>query len=105
MNKDRLQKLLQMWAENEADTFAAYGIAMEYSGMGDSEEAIKWFKQVLRIDPNHIASHYQLGRLFFELGKADDAVAVLEQGLTLLSNSLDTKNRNEFRSLLDEILF
>ena len=45
------------------------------------EEAIDELKEVLRISPNHAASHGQLGRIYMEMGEHELALGELNRSL------------------------
>lgn len=105
MSNIRLQKLAEMLEKQPHDTFLLYAMGMEYLGMSDVNVAEKYFKQVLEVDSNHIATHYQLGILFTQLNREDEAQLVLEKGFELAKQKGDLKTQNEFRSALDELLY
>lgn len=105
MSNIRLQKLAEMLEKQPHDTFLLYAMGMEYLGMNDVNVAEKYFKQVLEVDSNHIATHYQLGILFTQLNREDEAQLVLEKGFELARQKGDLKTQNEFRSALDELLY
>lgn len=105
MSNIRLQKLAEMLEKQPHDTFLLYAMGMEYLGMSDVNVAEKYFKQVLEVDSNHIATHYQLGILFTQLNREDEAQLVLEKGFELARQKGDLKTQNEFRSALDELLY
>lgn len=105
MSNIRLQKLAEMLEKQPHDTFLLYAMGMEYLGMNDVNVAEKYFKQVLEVDTNNVASHYQLGILFTQLNREDEAQLVLEKGLELAKQKGDLKTQNEFRSALDELLY
>lgn len=105
MSNIRLQKLAEMLEKQPHDTFLLYAMGMEYLGMSDVNVAEKYFKQVLEVDSNHIATHYQLGILFTQQNRENEAQLVLEKGLELAKQKGDLKTQNEFRSALDELLY
>lgn len=105
MSNIRLQKLAEMLEKQPHDTFLLYAMGMEYLGMNDVNVAEKYFKQVLEVDSNHIATHYQLGILFTQLNRENEAQLVLEKGFELAKQKGDLKTQNEFRSALDELLY
>jgi len=105
MSNIRLQKLAEMLEKQPHDTFLLYAIGMEYLGMSDVNVAEKYFKQVLEVDSNHIATHYQLGILFTQQNRENEAQLVLEKGFELARQKGDLKTQNEFRSALDELLY
>lgn len=105
MSNIRLQKLAEMLEKQPHDTFLLYAMGMEYLGMSDVNVAEKYFKQVLEVDSNHIATHYQLGILFTQQNRENEAQLVLEKGFELAKQKGDLKTQNEFRSALDELLY
>ena len=105
MSNIRLQKLAEMLEKQPHDTFLLYAMGMEYLGMSDVNVAEKYFKQVLEVDSNHIATHYQLGILFTQQNRENEAQLVLEKGFELARQKGDLKTQNEFRSALDESLY
>ena len=105
MSNIRLQKLIEMLEQQPNDPFLTYAMAMEYLGLSNLTKAEELFKQVLLIEPNHLAVHYQLGILLPNLGKEAEAIIILERGLMLAQQKGDQKTKNEFRSALDELLY
>ncbi len=105
MSNIRLQKLAEMLEKQPNDTFLLYAMGMEYLGMGDVNVAEKYFNQVLEVDTNHVASHYQLGILFTQQNRENEAQLILEKGFELAKQKSDLKTQNEFRSALDELLY
>ncbi len=59
----------------------------------------------MEVDPNHIATHYQLGILFTQQNRENEAQTKLEKGIELAKQKGDLKTQNEFRSALDELLY
>jgi tetratricopeptide (TPR) repeat protein len=105
MQKQRLEKLLEMEVENSQDTFVLYALGMEYLGLKNGDLASAYFKKCLLVDPNYVPAYYQLG-LFYQLrNEEDEALKFLETGLQKLAGSKDQKTINEFRSLIEEINF
>ncbi len=105
MSNIRLQKLVEMLEKQPNDTFLIYALGMEYLGMGDLNWAEKYFKQVLAIDPAHVATYYQLGMLFTQNNREIEAQDFLEKGFALAKQKGDVKTQNEFRTALDELLY
>lgn len=105
MQEQRLAKLLEMYAQNEQDTFVLFALGMEYGGMGNKELAMGYYQKCIACDKCYVPAYYQLALLLISKGLEDEARACLEEGLLLLKGSKDLKTLNEFRSLLDEINF
>ena len=105
MNNTRLQKLLEMKAENPTDTFVVYAIGMEYLGLNQYAVAEQYFRDCLQLDSNYISAYYQLGLLLQRAEKDAEALVFLKKGLQLLSVGSNQKTINEFRSLIEDIEF
>jgi cytochrome c-type biogenesis protein CcmH/NrfG len=52
LESSRLDILKQMLADNPANAFARYGLAMEHVKSGDLEGAVDAFNDLLAADPN-----------------------------------------------------
>jgi tetratricopeptide (TPR) repeat protein len=65
--------------------FATLGLA--YFNEGRFEEAVRSYKDALRIEPKAVESWFNLGVTFFELGKTEDALRCYLQ-----ANALDPNN-------------
>lgn len=64
----------------KADSLAlsrVYIDACRAKALGDYEGAVALFGEVLRVDPLNDAALYELGRIYFEFGKLDDAREML----------------------------
>lgn len=105
MRVQRIEKLMQMLAENKEDSFALYALGMEYEGMNQPDEAIKYFNKVLHLEPTNISVYYRLGIILQQKGMDDEALSMLKTGLVLLKDCKDQKTKNEFHSLIEEIEF
>jgi len=105
MNNTRLQKLLEMKAENPTDTFVVYAIGMEYLGLNQYAVAEQYFKDCLQLDSSYISAYYQLGLLFQRSENDAQALAYLHKGLALAKLGSNQKTFNEFKSLIEEIEF
>ena len=105
MRVQRIEKLMQMLTENKDDIFALYALGMEFEGMNQPDEAIKYFNKVLQLEPTKVSVYYRLGIILQQKGKDDEALSILKTGLILLKDSKDQKTKNEFQSLIEEIEF
>lgn len=105
MQNNRLLKLQEMLSEKPDDIFLNYALAMEYKGQNQVLQTIQQLEKVLLLDENHVASLYQMGVLMSENNENEKAVLFLEKGLTLVRQNKDLKTANEFKALLDEIMY
>ena len=102
---DRLKQLKQMLEKNPTNAFAHYGIAMEYRGSDQLDEAAVWFHRLLELQPDYRAVFLQYGATLIDLGRTQDARDVLEQGIAVCSQAGDTHAAEELQELFDRHLF
>jgi len=101
MASNRLQTLLAMVAQNPTDSFARYGLAMEYSGTGELGKAVEEFRTLLSINPNYAAAYYHAGQALEKLGQVDEARQVYQQGIDATTRLGDLHTRSELEAALD----
>jgi tetratricopeptide (TPR) repeat protein len=105
MQNNRLTKLKEMLQETPNDIFLNYALAMEYKGLSQTDKTIEQLNKVLLLDENHVPTFYQLGVLWSECNENDKAIMFLEKGIEIAKQQKDLKTANEFRALLDELLY
>jgi tetratricopeptide (TPR) repeat protein len=97
---NRLEILKQMVAQNPANSFARYGLAMEYANAGEFAPAVAEFRLLISHDPNYSAAYYHGGQSLEKLGQLDDARAVYEQGIEATRRTGDAHTRAEIEAAL-----
>ncbi len=101
MGSTRLATLLNMVAQNPADTFARYGLAMEYAGAGEWEKAVEEFRALLAVNPNYAPAYFHGGRALEQLGRPEDARRLYEEGIAVTTRTGDLHTRGELQAALD----
>jgi tetratricopeptide (TPR) repeat protein len=81
LESQRLEILKQLLAENPANTFARYGLAMERIKTGDLDGAVAEFEAVLESDPKYSAAYYHGGQTLEKLGRLDQARDLYRRGI------------------------
>ena len=71
----------RLLADQPANTFARYGLAMEHVRAGDLESAVQEFEAVLTTDPGYSAAYYHGGQALEKLGKLDQARDLYRRGI------------------------
>jgi Flp pilus assembly protein TadD len=90
-----------MLVQNPQDTFARYGLAMEFVNRGDSESAIREFRLLLEQNPDYAAAYFHGGQALEKLGRVEEARAVYEQGIQVTTRSGDHHTQSELQAALD----
>lgn len=99
MSSERLDQLRAMRAEEPNDAFLRYAIALELKRRGDTEQAMGELEALLRDEPKHIASYYQLALLLIDAGRSPEAIALCEVGSLQCLVTGDRKARQELLAL------
>jgi tetratricopeptide (TPR) repeat protein len=103
MNSDRLEILKKFVTEDPNDPFNHYALALEYAGKKDYERAIGSFTGAIKLDPGYIPAYHQVGILYKELGKIQEARKTLKEGIERAKASSDTHAASEMQDVLAEL--
>ena len=101
MATNRMEVLKSMVEQNPRDSFARYGLAMEYAKQGDWEEAIAEYRALLEHNPDYAAAYYHGGQACEKLGRIEDARAMYERGIEVTSRTGDQHTRSELEAALE----
>ena len=88
---------------NPKDSFALYGLAMEYANQEDYDKALEQFHVLSEVDPNYSYAYYQAGRVLTKLGRIEDARAWYEKGIEVTARSGDEHAKGEIEAALAEL--
>jgi Tfp pilus assembly protein PilF len=100
MATNRLEILKQMLAQDPKNSFARYGLAMEYAKTGDLHGAVGEFKSLIEADSSYVAAYYHCGQTLEKLGEVEEARSVYEQGITASIQKGDAHTRSEIEAAL-----
>lgn len=100
MATNRIDILKQMVAQDPKNTFARYGLAMEYANTGNLEQANTEYRQLIETDENYAAAYYHGGQTLEKLGRLDEARAVYEKGIEVTTRKGDAHTRSEIEAAL-----
>jgi tetratricopeptide (TPR) repeat protein len=101
MATNRMEILLSMVANNPQDSFARYGLAMEYARNGDLESAISEYRELIGFNPDYAAAYFHGGQALEKLGRMEEARKIYEQGIEVTSRNGDQHTRSELQAALD----
>jgi tetratricopeptide (TPR) repeat protein len=98
---NRTEILKAMVAQNPADAFARYGLAMELVKSGELEGAVAEFRALLEHNPDYAAAYFHGGQVLEKLGDLDQARGFYERGIEVTGRTGDGHTRSELQAALD----
>jgi tetratricopeptide (TPR) repeat protein len=96
-----MEVLKNMLSQNPRDSFARYGLAMEYANSGELENAIAEYRSLLEFNPDYAAAYFHGGQALEKLGRVEDARDMYQQGIDVTSRTGDQHTRSELQAALD----
>jgi predicted Zn-dependent protease len=97
----RIDALKGFLEDDPNDSFSRYALAMEYSKLGDGDEAIRQFETVAGNDPDYVATYYQLAKALERAGRTDDAAQTYRDGIIVATRATDDHTREELTAALE----
>ncbi len=90
-------------AEDPADAFLRYGLAVQCLREGDVEEGRSSLLALIADQPDDsVAAHQQLGQSYLDAGELEEARAILEKGVALANKRGDWHAAAEMQGFLDQ---
>lgn len=90
LDEGEVQALTTILQNDPNNAGAAAQLAETYFRADRMEEAIKWYREALRLDPKNVNASTQLGMALFVVQGADPALAQFEKSLKLDPNHART---------------
>ena len=103
MESSRLEILTQLVERNPKDSFALYGLAMEYAAREEYDKAIEHFRKVCEVNPNYSYAYFHAGRVLTKMGQVEEARRFYEKGIESTARSGDLHAKNELEAALAEL--
>jgi tetratricopeptide (TPR) repeat protein len=100
-NQARIDSLLQMLNQEPDDVFLNYALGLEYAKNSLTHSlAESQFKKVLVNNGQYIAAYYQLGQLYEQMGKKEEALEYYYKGLEIAKMQKNNKAINEINEAI-----
>lgn len=100
---DRLTTLTQFLEQNPGDAFARYGLAMEYSRLGQIEAALEQFKKLLELHPDYTNGYFMAAQTLERAGRTPEAKKMLENGIAAAQRTGNRHALSEMSGMLEEL--
>jgi|SRR5262245_5711601 len=100
MSESRIQVFKEMLQQQPEEVMVWYGLATEYSKLGNWSEAAQALQNVVRLNPDYTAAYQMLGSALLNLGDRDGARQIWSQGIEAAGRTGAWKARQHLESLL-----
>jgi predicted Zn-dependent protease len=100
---DRAAMLNEVLAQNPNDAFARYGLAMEYSNRGQTDQALQEFAKLLSAHPDHTAGYFMAAQTLVRAERIGDAKQMLQDGIRSAQRTGNSHAQSEMEGLLAEL--
>ncbi len=101
---NRIEILKGFLNENPNDSFSRYALALEYTKLGQHDDALRELETVKNNDPGYVATYFQLGQLYQKLGRSHEAEKTFRTGITVAAKAGDDHTRSELEGALEGLL-
>lgn len=100
----RLDFLLSLTSSGKGDSFAWYGLAMEYRSLSRLDEAIATFEQLRARAPDYLPMYLMCGQALAQTGRTDEAREWLSAGIGVARTVGNEHSRSELEGALQALL-
>jgi predicted Zn-dependent protease len=100
---DRIAMLTEILLANPEDTFARYGLALEYSKAGQIDEALSEFKTLLEKNPDYTPGYFMAAQTLAGASRIDEAKRMLVDGIASARRTGNTHAQSEMTAMLEEL--
>ncbi len=100
---DRIAVLTGILAQNPADAFARYGLAMEYSNAGEVERALEEFGKLLSSHPDYTAGYFMAAQTLAKAARGEEAKVMLSDGIASAKRTGNAHAQSEMEAMLVEL--
>jgi predicted Zn-dependent protease len=100
---DKIALLTQILAQNPADTFARYGLAMEHASQGDPDDALAEFATLISHNPDYVPAYQMSAQTLLKLSRTEEARTRLQTGLAVCQRTHNAHAASEMQAMLDDL--
>ena len=100
---DRITQLEEILTQDSTNAFARYGLAMEYSNLGDTETAITEFHSLVAAHPDYSAGYFMAAQALARVNRVPEARQWLTDGIAAAVRSGNGHAQSEMETMLAEL--
>ena len=95
--------LKDILANDPNNKLARYGLAMEYSGAGDTDASLKEFTKLIEQDPAYANAYFMAAQTLQRAERSDEAKNMLAKGIAAAQRTGNRHAESEMQAMLDEL--
>ncbi len=95
--------LREILTQDPTNKLARYGLAMEYSGAGDTDKAVSEFNKLISQDPTYANAYFMAAQALHKAERQDEAKQMLQQGIAAAQKTGNRHAESEMQAMLDEL--
>ncbi len=100
---DRVAMLNEILAQNPDDSFARYGLAMEYSKNGEVDRALEEFGKLISANPDYTAAYFMAAQTLAVAARPEEAKKMLAGGIASAKRTGNAHAQSEMEAMLAEL--
>ena len=100
---DRIAMLNEILAQDPNDAFARYGLAMEYSKLGEVDRAMEEFGILLTKHPDYTAGYFMAAQTLARAERTEEAKKMLTGGIASARRTGNAHAQSEMEAMLAEL--
>ena len=100
---DRIALLTEILAANPDDTFARYGLALEYSKTGQTEQALAEFRTLIEKNADYTPAYFMAAQTLASASRIDEAKHMLVDGISSARRTGNAHAQSEMTAMLEEL--
>ena len=100
---DKIAALSEILAQNPADAFARYGLAMALAADGRHDQALAEYATILSYTPEYVPAYQMSAQLLLKTGRAEEAHARLADGIRIAGQTGNAHAAAEMQAMLDDL--
>ena len=100
---DRIAMLTEILLQAPGDPFARYGLAMEYSKLGEVDRALEEFGKLLSAHPEYTAGYFMAAQTLAQAGRTAEAKKMLTEGIGAARKTGNSHAQSEMTAMLEDL--
>jgi predicted Zn-dependent protease len=100
---DKLAGLKEILTMDPGNTFARYGLAMEYVNRGETETGLAEFDALLKASPDYVPAYQMAAQTLAKEDRIPEAIERLKAGIESARRAGNSHAMSEMQGMLDEL--